>query len=215
VNDHINFNLVTRIARNAAVKVTKTSGATTTADLQQDLLVYVLEKQKMFDRYINVDSPLSLRERENKLYVSLLRQASKILNDYIKVSRSEVVGLFEDGYNYDIEDYSAQASHLSAIPYHHPWEQMTDEQVLGLLPFVLLPDEEIPVEVLEKVGILRGAVASCTQPQVAVISRLAQGMDLKEIAEDLGISVNTINKRLSRAKLKERCEVPVHMRFRR
>lgn len=202
----IDIEMIIKVARSAANKVAQSSSELQ-RDLEQDLLLHVLERRDLFDRYILIASELSEAERQNKLFVALVRWGSKKINveiNHFRQTRSTVtIEELESKFDTDRME--------EGFPQHqHPYVAMTEEQIIGVLPFILLEDMDVPADHAEEVSIVRSVVASCTPAQREVLYRLARGMNYEEIGEELGIHPHTAAKRYQRARLHERCDRPVY-----
>lgn len=199
----IDVDLLRRIARNASKRVTR-SNPNITEDVEAELLLWAWEHRDAIKNYIIPGLPL--RERENKLFVTLVRRGAKIVREVITENQTAGDYFFTSkAAEYLVKPDDGGIPHVS-IP--SQWKAMSRQRVIELLPFIHLQDSDVPRDYRLQVSVVRDAVATCTQAQQDVIRRLGRGMSYEEIAEDLGISAHSASKRFQRARLEERCDIP-------
>lgn len=208
--EQYDIDLLRRMARNAAKSITANRAHQYRDDIEGELLLWAWEHRSKLSAYLLPGR--STGERENKLFITLIRQAAKILNGIFVRNGTEILmdEIFEDGSGL------SKGAHMPTMNLPSDYRSMTSSEIIELLPLIHLDDTQVPREELERVALVRNAVQSCTPSQQAVIRRLARGLSYRQISDELGISAGAARKRFARAEkdLHRRCQQYVGSRQR-
>lgn len=171
-------------------------------------------EMKVAGQFIDYDS-VFFKELFNKFFPSLCLIASRILKDEEKgkdVAQDAFVKLWEKSHE-EFSDEGALQAYLYVLVKNSCIDALRKEKKIqwtSLEDQVHLPNEQLVLDEIlreETLRLLSGAIGNLSKQAAQTVELTLQGMSNQEIADELGVSVNTVKTVKKRAYLKLRSQL--------